>query len=313
MALDISQIVAVSYPAVLAEMRKAANQWAENTALKMLEKQGCIKRVDFGDHIEAPLDYRANPDGGVLVSDQDAASMLKTEVFTAASYDIAQISYPVTWTKGDDAKNSAQAQKVAFVKGLLENGINSHDDLIERAIFTTTSAGGVEINGLDTLVPDSGQGTVGGIDAGVETFWRNYADTYTDSTDIEATMTTAYNTAAKGSGSPLAPKFLLSGATAYAMYEAQLQTLQRFSNTSEADGGFKSLLFKSIPYAFSQYGDDHIYFLNPKNFNMVVSRQYFRDKDDTNQVPGQNASYFLIYSALQNVTDNKSRLAVVSQ
>lgn len=308
----IEQMLSVSYSAVLADMRKGANQWSENSAMRMLEKQGCIKRVDFGQNIETPLDYRANPDGGVLVSDQDAAAMLKTEVFTTATWDIAQVSYPVTWTKGDDAKNPSQTQKIALVKGLLENGINSHDDLIERAIFTTTTAGGVEINGLDTLVPDSGQGTVGGIDSGTETFWRNFADTYTDASDIEATMTTAYNTAAKGSGSPLAPKFLISGAEAHALYESQLQTLQRFSNSGEADGGFKTLLFKSMPYSFSQYGDDHIYFLNPKNYNMVVSRQYFRDKGETDQVPGQNAFYFLIYSALQILTDNKSRLAVVS-
>lgn len=269
--------------------------------------------MSLGDHIETPLDYRVNPDAAILASDQDTASLLKTDVVTAASYAVAQISVPITWTKGDDAKNPTENQKIALVKQILENGINSHDDLIEQTLFTTSASGGDELLGLDSLVPDSGQGTPGGIDAGTETWWRNYSDTYTDSTDIEAAMTTAYNTAAKGTGAMLAPKFLISGAEAQAIFESQLQTFQRFVDTSEADAGFKVLAFKNARYVFSHYGDDHIYFLNPKSFNLVVSKQYFRDKGNTIEIPDQNAFVFKVYSALQMVTNNKSRLAVLRQ
>jgi hypothetical protein len=313
MALDIEQIVAVSYPAVLAEMRKAANQWVESAAMRELERQGAVTRVSLGDHIEAPLDYRPNPDAAILASDQDTASLLKTIVVTSASYPVAQLSVPVVWTKGDDAKNPSENQKIALVKQILENAINTHDDLIERNIFTTSTAGGDELQGLDNLVPTTGQGVVGAIDSAVETWWRNYATTYTDATDIEATMTTAWDTAAKGSGSTLAPKFLISGATAQALYESQLQTLQRFNDTSEADAGFKVLAFKTSRYVYSQYGADKIYFLNPKSYNLVCSKQYFRDKGNTIEIPDQNAFVFKIYSALQFVTNNKSRLAVISQ
>jgi len=310
-ALSIEQIAAVSYPAVLAEMRKPANQWVENAALRILERGGFIQHVSLGENIEVPLDYRANPDTAILASDQDAASLLKTEVITSAVYDIAQLNVPVTWTKGDEAKNPSETQKIALVKVLLENAINSHDDLLEQSIFTTSAAGGVELLGLDSLVPTSGDGTPGGITASVETWWRNPADTYTDGTDIEAAMTSVFNEAAKGSGSAVQPKVLISGSTPHSLFESQLQALQRFGSESEAKAGFKTLQFKTADYAFSQYGDDKIYFLNPKNYNMVVSKQYFRDKGSTFDVPGQNAFYFLIYSALQFVVSNKSRLAVL--
>lgn len=313
MALSIEQIAAVSYPAVLAEMRKAANQWAENAALREMERQGVIQRISLGPTIEAPLDYRANPDTAVLASDQDEASLVKTEVVTSASYSVAQISVPVVWTKGDDAKNPTENQKIALVKQLLENGINSHDDLIEQLIFVTSTAGGDEFNGLSDLVSALGTGTVGGIDSGVETWWKNYADTYTDASDIEATFTTAYNKAAKGSGSTLAPKFMISGSAPHVLYESGLQTLQRFTDSSEADAGFKVLMFKGVRYVFSQFGGTKVYFLNPKNYNIVVSKQYFRDKGNTVEIPSQNAFVFKIYSALQAVTNNRSRLAVVDQ
>lgn len=313
MALSIEQIAAVSYPAVLAEMRKAANQWVENAALRVLEKQGFIEHVSLGATIEMPLDYRPNPDTAVLAQDQDTASLVKTEIVTSASYDIAQLNVPVTWTKGDDARNPTESQKISLVKQLLENGINSHDDLIEQSIFTTSAAGGVEVNGLDNLVPTSGQGVVGGIDSGVETWWRNASDTYTDGSDIEAAMTAVFNVAAKGSGAQLIPKVLISGSVPHSLFEAQLQALQRYSSDGVGAAGFKTLQFKNADYVFSQYGGSNIYFLNPKNYQLIVSKQYFRDKGTTYDVPGQNAFYFLIYSALQFVTNNKSRLAVLSQ
>lgn len=313
MALTIEQITAVSYPAVLAEMRKAANQWNESAAMRELERQGAVQRVSLGENIEVPLDYRANPDTAVLATDQDTAALLKTEVLTSAVYDIAQMNVPVTWTKGDDAKNPSENQKIALVKSLLENAINSHDDLIEQMIFTGSAGGGVEVLGLDDIIPTSGQPSVGGIAGSTETFWRNQTETYTDASDIEAAMTTLYNETLKGSGSTLGTKFIFSGSTPHALYESGLQALQRFNDTSEADGGFKVLAFKTARYVFSQYGGTSLYFLNPKSYNLVVSKQYFRDKGNTNEVPGQNAFYFLIYSALQAVTNNVSRLGVLSQ
>lgn len=310
MALTIEQIAAVSYPAVLAEMRKPANQWAENAALRILEKMGFIKHVSLGENIEVPVDYRQNPDTAILSSDQDAASLLKTEVLTSAVYDIAQLNVPVTWTKGDDAKNPSETQKIALVKSLLENAIQSHDDLVEQRIFTSSTVGGVEVNGLNDLVPTSGQGIVGGVDAAAELWWRNPSDTYIDGSDIEAVMTSVYNLSAKGSGASLTPKVAISGSTPYTLFESQLQALQRFTTSGEADAGFKTLKFKGIDYVFSQYGGSNIYFLNPKNYQLIVSKQYFRDKGSTYDVPGQNAFYFLVYSALQFVVNNKSRLGV---
>jgi len=276
-----------------------------------MERQGVIQHIALGPTIEAPLDYRANPDAAVLASDQDEASLVKTEIGTSASYNVAQISVPVVWTKGDDAKNPEENQKIALVKQLLENGINSHDDLIEQSIFVTSTAGGDELNGLNDLVSTAGTGTVGGIDSSVETWWKNYADTYAaDGSDIEATFTTAFNKAAKGSGASLQPKFMISGVTPHVLYESGLQTLQRFTDTDEANAGFKVLAFKTARYVFSQYGGTPVYFLNPKNYNIVVSKQYFRDKGNTVEIPSQNAFVFKIYSALQALVNNRSRLAV---
>jgi len=311
MALTISQILAVSYPAVLAEQRKAANQWNESAFMRELERQGAIVRQSLGPTIECPLDYRRNPGTDFLATDMTEVSQAKTEVITAASYTPAELSVPVVWSKGDDAKNPSENQKIALVKQLLENAINSHDDAIEEALFTTTTDGFL---GLRTLVPDSGQGTVGGIDSGTETFWRNPNGDYAAAgTDIESVFTTVWNSAAKGSGAGLAPKFMVSGAEAHALFESTQIANQRYVNTSDLDAGFKVIAFKTSRYVFSQYGGERVYFLHPRAFKLVVSRQYFRDRGETMEMQGPNAFITKIYSALQTVTNNKSRLGVAGE
>ena len=126
-------------------------------------------------------------------------------------------------------------------------------------------------------------------------------------------MTDLFNSCAKGSGAEKIPKLLISGATPHALFESQLQTLQRYIDTNEANHGFKVLAFKDAAYIFSHKGGTNIYFLGPHSYKMTVSKQFFRYKTDNERVPGQNAYYFFVYTAMQNVVSNRSRLGVLSQ
>lgn len=307
MALTISQIVAVSYPAVLAEMRKAANQWAESAFMRELERQGGIVRKSLGATIEAPLDYQRNPGTTFLATDLQATSLTKTEVITSATYAIAEVSVPVVWSKKDEVQNPTENQKIVLVKSLLENGITSHDDIIEQSLFLTSTNGFL---GLITHVPATGLGTDGGIDATTNVFWRNKSNTYVDDTDIEAAMTVTWNQCAKGSGSKIQPTLIVSDGATQAVFEGSQQSQQRYVNTEDLKAGFKMLAFKTARYVFSQYGDTNVYFLNPTAFQLVVSKEYFRDKGDTQEIPNANGFVTKIYSALQSVTNNRSRLGV---
>ena len=261
----------------------------------------------MGETIEIPADYRRNPDTSVLAADQDEASLVKTEVLTSLSYTPAQLNVPVTWTLGDETKNDQQ--KIPFTRALIENALTSHDDELEIDIFTSSTAGGTEIHGLADLLTTAGTGTVGGVDAAVETWWANKAEQYVDGSDIEAASTELFNACAKGSGAGLQPTMVLSGPDTHALYESQLQALQRFTSSDEADAGFKVLMFKGAKWIFSHKGHaTSAYFVNPKNYKCVVAKNAFRKKGDTWDVPGQNALYFMLYSMLQNVVSNRSRL-----
>lgn len=309
MALTISQIVASSYNAVVTESRKPFNQWAESAFLNELERQGGVKRIPGGPQIEAPLDYRRNPGSVFLVNDLDPMAMGKTDVITAAVYDHAQLSVPVVWSKGDDARNPEENQKINFVAALLANSQDSHDDMIEQYAFSTTNNGFL---GLQTLVADNGQGTVGGINSALDTFWRNIAGTFAlAGTDMLAKMILVWNQASKGTGSMYQPTLIVSDATTQATFEATQLPLQRYESSQDLKAAFKTLAFKSARYVFSPFGTARMYFLSPKCYRLIMYKGAARQKGDTQEIDNGNGYRFFVYTALQAIVTARSRLAVL--
>jgi len=304
----VSQIIAASYAAVVAEARKAANQWVESAFMREMERQGAIERIDFGSQIEATLDYQANPGTAFLTSSMQPTSLAETEVVTSAVYSLAELSVPVTWSKKTEAQNPSANQKIALVKQLVTNGIDSHDNAIEQAFFVTSTNGFL---GLPTHATSTGTGSDGGIDSSVDVWWGNKEATYVDDTDIESAMTSGWNAATKGSGSKLSPTFAVSDGDTQAIFEGTQQANQRWIDTDELKAGFKILGFKTTRYVFSQFGTSTIYMGNPKNLTLQVSKTFFRDRGETQEIPNANGYTFKIYSTLQFITNNRSRLAAI--
>lgn len=298
----IGQILAASYPAVIA--KRPANQWAESSLMRTLQKFGFIKPIAMGETIEATLDYRANPGAQVLATDMAPTSSTKTEILTAASYTPAAISVPIVWSKQDEARN--EDAKVELVTSLIDNGLASHDDLIEKTLF----AGANGLIGFDTLITNDGTGTIGGINAATDVFWKNKFGDYTGASDLVAVMTSVWNKCVKGTGSPMTPKVLVSDAATQATFEGTQQGQQRYVDTNELNAGFVVLAFKSASYVFSPYGTASIYFLNPKNYQVRTSKSMYRFKEK--EAPLENAEGYKtsIFSVLQAITDNRSRLGV---
>lgn len=311
MALSISQMTTVSYPEVLNEMRKAENQWVENAFLRECERMGVFESINGAPLNEVALDYKRNDGAEFQTTDLAQVSTVKTDVLTAGQFVNAQLQVPIVWSKKDEMENSAPNQKVALVKQLLENAINSHDDVIEQAIFVTDTNGFL---GLPTIATAAGTGSLHGIDSTLETWWRNGAGTYlTAGTDLLAKMTTLFNALSKGSGSSLAPKMIVSDAGSQALYEATQTSLIRYNDTREADAGFKILAFKTARYSFSQYGTTSIYMLNPKSFRITKVKGAFRLLGDTVEFVDQAGYIRKIYTLAQTKVNNRSRIGVLAR
>lgn len=309
MTLSIQQIVAVSYNAVVAESRKPVNQWAESAFMREIERQGGIKTIPGGPQIEAPIDYRRNPGTAFLITDLDPMAMGKTDVVNTALYDVAQLSVPVVWSKGDDAKNPEENQKVDFVKALLANAMESHDDAIEQNIFGVSTNGFL---GFQTLIDDAGTAICGGINGSTDSFWRNINTVASvTGTDLIAKLTLVWNQAAKGSGSTQAPSLLVSDAQTQATFESTQQPLQRYVDNKEFDAGTKVLAFKTARWVFSQYGTARVYGMNPKTFHIVFYKGANKQKGDTQEIDNGNGYRFFIYTMLQAIVRARSRCFIV--
>src|SRR5690606_23740695 len=132
----------------------------------------------------------------------------------------------------------------------------SHDDLLEQALFGGTTQGFL---GLQSLLPDTGQGSPGGINAALDTWWRhgtyNY---YDDGSDIVAKLTYALKVAAKGSGGA-EPNLIVAGVDPHNLDEGAVQPQIRFKRSEVGDGMFVALQVGKSDFVFSQYGpEDHI-------------------------------------------------------
>lgn len=304
---SISQIVASSFNAVVAAGRKPTNQWKSTALFDAFESQGFVDRIAGGPQIEVPLDYRRNPGTSFLAADLDPIAMGKTEVVGEAVYDKAILQVPVIWSYVDDASNPEENQKIDFVKALMANSLDSHDDIIEQALFGTTTTGFL---GLQTLIADNGQGTVGGLNSATDTFWRNIAATFAlAGTDMIAKLTLAYLSAAKGTGG-LEPSLLVSDATTQATFEATQQIFQRYEG-QDFKVGAKTLAFKNAKYIYSQYGTARVYMLNPKVFKLVVYKNAFRQKGKEQEINNALGLRVFMWSVCQAIVTARSRVAVV--
>lgn len=309
MALSIKDILSASYDAVLAENGKAANQWEESAFLRALNRQGFIKRMDLGATIETPLDYQINAGAEFLATDITATSLSKTSILGSASYSVAEVSVPIVWTKKDEATNPSKNQKVAYVKTLIENGLKSHDDVIEAGLVAAAATDGFE--SFLTMMTNDGTGTIGGIVSGTDTMWKNQFKDYTDASVLLADLRTLFNSCAKGTGSATQPTLIATSSSGFGVYEGKLVANQRFNNSREASGGFENLKFADADVVFShKYTGTSYFMLNPKAINLVVSKSHYRLKGEVNEVDAANAFVTKIYSAVQLVTSNRSRLGV---
>jgi hypothetical protein len=171
-------------------------------------------------------------------------------------------------------------------------------------------------NTLPILISADGTGSVGGIDPAAFVWWKNQFDAtgyQADGSDIEAVFTIVHDAASKGSGSQLAPSMLVSGSATHSLFESQLQSQQRYVDAKDAIAGFRTIAFKNARYVFSPYGTTKVFMANPQSLQLVASKEMFRDKGETQELQDKQAYNFKLYSALNLVTNNRSRLAVCDQ
>ena len=300
----VAQLTAAAFEAVA--KRKAQDQFSESAVVNYLAKKGGVRRMAPGRTWNVPLSYRANTGADFLADDFTSTGTSKTEVITEASYTPIMVVVPINISHYDEALSSGE-QKISLATSLIENALASHDALIETGIFASSATDGFE--SLPTLITNDGTGTVGGIVAGTETWFKNQFKDYGDASTLVADLTTLVNACAKGSGG-MTPNVIATNAADWGVLAGKYVSNQRFESAT-ANVGIRLFKFMDADVIFSPDGVADKYFaFNTKSLQLYVARNCYRKLRKATEMEAAAADNQKVESICQLTTDNRSRSGV---
>lgn len=224
-----------------------------------------------GRYIGVPLEYRKNETvqsfgKGDTISTQD------TDPLTMAKYDWKYVAGTIVRYYQDDQQNRGKAQIMSLAKAKFRNLEQSLIDKLEADLFGDgTGNSGKDIHGLGLLVSEDGTGVVGGINASIETWWKNkYKDMVnrTPTTYLLSDMRTMFNDCSKGNDTPT---IIVTDQSSYELYEDEVMEQKQIVNKELGDAMFENILFKGRPVVWSpSCGEGDMYFLNDRYLEWVA-------------------------------------------
>jgi hypothetical protein len=308
MALPFEQALALSFPKVLKERDGAYTQYGATPVMRLMKAQGGIEMVDGGHALQPILDFQENPAAAFLDAKGDSTSTAQTEVVTKAQYEWARLVVPYTYNLFDEQDNAGKddTQIVKMALALSRNALKSFDRKIERYMLGTTANNMI---GIRSLIAEDGTGTFGQVNAGVETWWKNQFDEYTDGNDIEASVHTVYKACARGNPD-FEPSILVSGSDTHSTYEAALEERKRFVDGDKAVSGFNVIAVYNGRYVYSEFGTDSIFMWNSQQTKLYGLRSGYRKLRPGIEHVNSGKVTVRILSSVQFLTGNRSTTGV---
>lgn len=266
----------------------ADNVTKNNALLNRLNKKGNVKPVDGGRTIVQELEYAENSTYK-RYSGYEILNIQPSDVFTAAEFDWKQAAVAVSISGLEQLQNSGKEKIIDLLDSRIKNAEKTMQNNLSADCYSDGSAdGGKQIGGLQLLVADSpATGTVGGINRGTWSFYRNVSfDATTDggaaatSANIQSYMNRVWLQVVRGTDRP---DLIIADNNYYRLYWESLQAIQRIQSEDMATAGFQSLKFMDADVVFDGgYGGaaptNHMYFLNTDYI-------YLRPHKDRNMVP----------------------------
>jgi hypothetical protein len=251
-----------------------------NALLKRLSQKGKIKLVDGGRTIVEELDYAENATFQYY-SGYEAINISPSTVLSAAEFDWKQASVVVSASGLETrVQNAGKEKLIDLLESRITNAMRTFKNNLSTGIYSDgTGSSGKQVGGLQSLValvPTSG--TVGGIDRGTYTFWRNQtsgdvANIDTTYSTLESEMRDMWLETSRGNDKV---DLIVADTTLFGRYWSGLTALQRFASADEAGIGFQSLKFNTADVVYD--GDSGIrtnamYFLNTDYISLKVHRE----------------------------------------
>lgn len=244
----VSDIIATT---IESRTKSAQDNLTNNNALLMkLQERGNVKTISGGSTILQEIFYNdPNTNFASSYSGYETINISPDSPISAAQFTMKHYADAVTISGPEMLANSGKEQMIELIATRVEIAQSRLRNKIDLDLHADgTGNGGKNIVGLAAMISTSPtSGTYGGIDRATWSFWQNGA--YTASTILGVAVTSsniqqAMNTVAlsrvRGTDRP---DLIYAGTTAYGMYLASLQTIQRITDDKMAAAGFSSIKY----------------------------------------------------------------------
>lgn len=298
----------------------ADNVLNHNPLLMRLKQKGNTDSASGGTKLLENLMYAENATFSWYTG-LETLDVSQSDVLTSANFDWKQANANVVISGLEQLQNASREAKFNLLKSRIKVAEKTMMNNISAALFySNTENDGKSIGGLQHLVADlPTSGTVGGIDASAQTWWRNiYYDFSTESvtpssSTIQAAMNDVYIDTTRGSDKV---DLIIGNKTYFTYYLESLQANQRFTGEGNdtAGSGFKSLKFwgGAADVIFDTNIDaDRMYFLNTDYIHYRPhSERNFVTLDRKSSV-NQDATVVPLYWAGNMTVSNRALQGVI--
>jgi len=256
-----------------------------NAFLKYMMKKGNQRTEDGGLTIACPLDYAENSTYQ-RYSDWDILDISASEVISAAEYQWRQVAINVVASGRELRINSGESKIINLAKSRIKNALRTYNNNFSSDLYSDGTASN-QINGLQAIIADSGQGTVGGINSttAANAFWRNTVQSAAAPLQGGGAVTVSETTIENEIMLPLwleldrgpsdAPDLIVMSNDYYQFYENSQVSIKRYMDADKAQGGFVSLKYKNADVMHdgnSGIPTAHGYMINTDYFGLCVHK-----------------------------------------
>ena len=236
-----------------------------NALLRHIDGKG-NKQIATGRTIVQELEYATNSTAK-WYSGYEVLDTSTSNVFTAAEFNYKQLAGNVVISGLEQVENSGKEAIFNLLKSRVRNLEKTLKNTMASGLYAAgTGTDGKELGGLQLLVAGTPTNTVGGINAGTYTFWKNKVYDFSDesvtpgATTIQTAMNTLWLSTVRGADHP---DVIVADTNFFQFYWASLQTNQRFTSDDNASAGFMNLMFMDAPvYYDDQCPANKMYMLN---------------------------------------------------
>ena len=244
----ISDIIATT---IESRTKSAQDNLTNNNALLMrLKDRGNVKTISGGSTILQEIFYNdPNTNYANSYSGYETINISPDSPISAAQFTMKHYADAVTISGPEMLQNSGKEQMIELIATRVEVAQARLANKIDVDLHGDgTTNGGKALVGLAAMISTSpGSGTYGGIDRGTWTFWQNGAYTGTGLTggaltasNIQSAMNTVALSRVRGNDRP---DLIYAGTSAYSLYLASLQSIQRITDDKLGAAGFSSIKY----------------------------------------------------------------------